>query len=82
MKPSSLLEHWLIPSALLSANVGLVHLIYLFANPKDYISVLAVSLCLLLMASGVIRKIRYQMIIGMIIYWLVFLGLGISLFGQ
>ncbi len=70
MKEFRLIQHWLIPFALLSANTALIHAIYLFATEGLGIASIAISICLGLLVSGVFYANKYLLMAATSAYWI------------
>jgi len=79
MKAFSLIQHKLIPTALIAGNIAVVHLIYLLAK-GDYSYVLwATVVCIISLTIGIIRASKYLLLAGIIFYSALVLGVLIFL---
>jgi hypothetical protein len=68
MKAFSLIQHKLIPTALIAGNIALVQLIYLLAK-GDYNYILwATALCIISLVIGILRANKYLLLGGIISY--------------
>lgn len=68
MKASKLVQHTLIPVALMAANVALAHFIYLLVHDhNDYLLPVA-GLCLLILGFAIIRAKRLFLLLGIMAY--------------
>lgn len=72
-------EHFLIPLVLAFLNIGVVHLIYLFAHQGLVLGghTILVALSLVLLAGSIIAKNKWLLLGGVVFYLAVFL-LGIN----
>ncbi|SMD08240.1 hypothetical protein [Pedobacter africanus] len=68
MKTFALVQHKLIPTALIAVNIAVVHLIFLLAK-ADYGYVLwATACCTLALGIGIVRASKYLLIAGIAAY--------------
>lgn len=71
-KAFSLIQHKLIPTALIAGNIALVHLIYLLAEGDSGYFLTAIAICIIVMATGILRPNKYVLLAGLVAYVLVF----------
>ena len=71
MKEFRLIQHNLIPLALILVNISLVHLIYAFSC-SEAASGFIVMVCLAVLLSGTALKNKYLLLGGIAIYGVVF----------
>jgi inner membrane protein involved in colicin E2 resistance len=72
MKTVRIVQRWFIPMALVSANAGFVHLMYLLSVDNAATHLFCVLFCLSIILTGVLRKSKYILVLGSIVYWLLF----------
>lgn len=70
MKAFRLIQHWLIPFALISANAALIHLLYLLYFKGLHLHSLYIFLCLTGLMAGIVLKNKYVLLIGIAVYWI------------
>lgn len=69
----NLIQHKLIPIALIACNIALVHAIYLLAKADDRYTLFAVVICLVVLIVGILRSAKYVLLTGIILYTLTLL---------
>lgn len=73
MKAFTLIQHKLIPGALIAVNIAIVHLIFLLAKADYSYSLWITALCAIALAIGIVRASKYLLVAGMVLYLLVLL---------
>lgn len=68
MKESKLIQHNLIPLALIAANVALAQLIYLMAENSDMYRFIINMICLCLLGYGTFKANKVTLLLGIIGY--------------
>lgn len=68
MKAFSLIQHKLIPTALIAGNIALVHFIYLLAIAGSSYLLIATAICIIILATGILRPNKYLLLAGIIAY--------------
>ena len=71
VKAFNLIQHKLIPIALIASNVALVHAIYLLAKADDHYVLFTVVSCLVLLTIGILHSAKYILLTGIIFYTLI-----------
>lgn len=71
MKASRLIQHWLIPFALISVNAAFIHLLYLLHIKGVHLHSLYILLCLTGLTTGIVFKNKYILLAGIAVYWIV-----------
>lgn len=72
-KTLNLIQHKLIPIALIAGNIALVHAIYLLAETGNYYTLFTVVICLVVLAIGILRSAKYMLLTGIVFYTLILL---------
>jgi len=70
-KAFALLQHWLIPTALLAGNMALVQLIYLLAQGNYGYSTILTGIAIIVLTTGILRPKKYLLLSGIIFYTIV-----------
>jgi len=73
MKQAKVIQHTLIPIALIAGNIGLAHLIYLLANGMFSLQLPALAITLVLLGMGILKADRLLLLIGTGAYILILL---------
>ncbi len=73
MKEAKLIQHTLIPIALIFGNIAIAHFIYLIARESLNANVLFVVFGLALLSTGVFKANKFLLLLGIIAYSLFFL---------
>ena len=73
MKTARIVQHWLIPAALVSANTALVHLLYLLSLREIPLQSLYILICLTGLIVGTLTKNKYTLIVSNAAYWIILL---------
>ncbi len=68
MKAFSLIQHKLIPTALIAGNIAVVHLIYLLAKGDYGYNLCAVAASIICLVIGIIRASKYLLLTAIIFY--------------
>lgn len=74
MKAFSLIQHKLIPTALIAGNIALVHLIYLLAKGDYSHTLSATALCIISLIIGILLANKYFLLAGIISYTILMLS--------
>ena len=69
MKTARIVQHWLIPAALLSANTALIHLFYLLSLNEIPFHLLYIFLCIIGLIIGTVTKSKHILIAANAAYW-------------
>lgn len=67
-KAFSLIQHKLIPTALIAGNIALVHFIYLQAEGGSRRLLIATAICMITLATGILRPNKYLLLTGIVAY--------------
>lgn len=67
-KAFSLIQHKLIPTALIAGNIAVVHFIYLLAVSGSSYLLTATAGCIIILATGILRANKYLLLAGIIAY--------------
>ncbi len=66
-KAFALVQHILIPLALIGINLAMCQFIYQLANATNYIVIFCTSVSLVILIVGILRVHRYLLIIGVLL---------------
>lgn len=67
-KAFSLIQHKLIPMALIAGNIALVHFIYLLGEEGCIYPLIATAICIMILATGIFRSNKYLLLAGIVAY--------------
>lgn len=67
-KTFSLIQHKLIPTALITGNIALVHLIYLLEKGGDSYSIVLTAAAVVVLSTAILRPKKYLLMAGIIFY--------------
>ena len=74
IKTFSFIQHQLIPTALISGNIALVHLIYLLSKGDYNYALWATIICLTTLTIGIVRANKYFLMGGIGFYSMMLLA--------
>lgn len=71
LKEFRLIQHNLIPLALIAGNIALGHLIYLLANGEWDFSLYATAISITALTTGIIKSNKYLLLAGTLFYFVI-----------